>query len=103
MVSVIKKNMETVLKDLRRWIRRHYPEAPNAPLMRRILEEYAQPLAEAVESVETSSEWMRHETCTSCLHDHPLRLLLSHRLSHHDHLCPLSQRLSVCSRRIAAL
>ena len=61
MVSVIKRNMETALKDLRRWIRRHYPEAPNAPLMRRILEEYAQPIAEAVESVETSSEWMRHD------------------------------------------
>jgi hypothetical protein len=53
--------METALKDLHRWIRRHYPEAPNAPLMRRILKEYAQPLAEAVESVETSSEWMRHD------------------------------------------
>ena len=53
--------MEGTLRDIRRWIRNHYPHAPNAPIMIEILETYANPIVSAVQSIEASSEWMRHD------------------------------------------
>jgi len=52
--------MEETIHDLRQWIQRHYAEEPNAPLMQEILDDYAQPITR-VQSIETSSEWMRHD------------------------------------------
>ena len=53
--------MERTLHDVRRWIRSHYSDADNAPLMLHILRIYADPLVLALQSIETSSEWMKHD------------------------------------------
>jgi hypothetical protein len=53
--------MERTLHDVRRWIRSHYSDADNAPLMLHILQIYADPLVLALQSIETSSEWMKHD------------------------------------------
>ena len=52
--------MEQVVHDLRKWVERHYANEPNAPLMLRILEHYARPIA-SLHSIPTSSEWMKHD------------------------------------------
>ena len=53
--------MERTLHDVRRWIRSHYTNADNTPLMLHILQIYADPLVLALQSIETSSEWMKHD------------------------------------------
>ena len=53
--------MDKTLRDIRKWIRNHYSDADNAPLMLHILQIYADPMVRALESIETSSEWMKHD------------------------------------------
>lgn len=53
--------MEQTLQDIRKWIRNHYSDADNAALMLDILQTYAEPLVSALQSIETSSEWMKHD------------------------------------------
>ena len=52
--------MESTLRDLRRWIQRHYAEAPNASMMTQIIETFATPLAAL--QLPSSSEWMQSDT-----------------------------------------
>ena len=53
--------MERTLNDLKRWITSHYHAAPNQATMRSILKDYADPLHIALHSIETPSDWMRHD------------------------------------------
>ena len=53
--------MDQTLQDIRKWIRNHYSDADNALLMQKILQLYAEPIVTALGSIETSSEWMRHD------------------------------------------
>ena len=53
--------MDKTLRDIRKWIHNHYSDADNAPLMLHILRIYADPLVLALQSIETSSEWMKHD------------------------------------------
>jgi hypothetical protein len=53
--------MDQTLRDIRKWIHNHYSDADNAPLMLHILRIYADPLVLALQSIETSSEWMKHD------------------------------------------
>jgi predicted metal-dependent phosphoesterase TrpH len=53
--------MDQTLQDIRKWIRNHYSDAPNAPPLHKILQLYADPIVSALQSIETSSEWMRHD------------------------------------------
>lgn len=53
--------MERTLHDVHRWIRSHYTNADNTPLMLQILQIYADPIVRALESIETSSQWMKHD------------------------------------------
>jgi hypothetical protein len=57
----VTRKMERTLHDVRRWIRSHYTNADNTPLMLHILQIYADPLVLALQSIETSSEWMKHD------------------------------------------
>ena len=53
--------MDKTLRDIRKWIGNHYSDAPNAPLLHTILQLYADPIVSALQSIETSSEWMKHD------------------------------------------
>lgn len=57
----VTRKMERTLHDVRRWIRSHYTNADNVPLMLHILQIYADPIVRAFESIETYSEWMKHD------------------------------------------
>ena len=58
--------MESTLRDLRRWIQRHYGDAPNASLMTQIVETYATPLAAL--QLPSSSDWIDADA-RQLLHD----------------------------------
>ena len=58
--------MEATLRDLRRWIDRHYAGAPKAVVMRQILSTYAAPMVAAFGAIlamlqTSASEWMVHD------------------------------------------
>lgn len=59
--KVTPEKMERTLHDVRRWIRSHYTNADNTPLMLHILHIYADPIVRAFETIETSSEWMKFD------------------------------------------
>ena len=58
--------MESTLRDLRRWIQRHYGDAANASLMTQIVETFATPLAAL--QLPSSSDWMDADA-RQLLHD----------------------------------